>query len=110
MRSLQAAPYQQATTSSSKQQLGSQEKQYSMLQKDFELQEDSPSMVLSRIRSLKSFKKSAEGRSGSSKALEASKVAEQLQDSPHIQTPSVIPSSEAEERIRHSREASTSGR
>lgn len=81
-----------------------------MLQKDFELREDGPPMVVNRIRSLKSFKKSAEGKGSSNKALEASKFAEQLQDSPHIQTPSVLPNSEAEERIRHSREASTSGR
>ena len=95
------------------QQLIKQKGQHAVPLKDFKLREDGPTMLVTRIKSLKNLKRVAGSTSDSRDMPEANETEAQrlhslINEASILQQPA--PVSEAEERIKHSREASTSGR
>ena len=92
--------------------LGKQKNQPALDLKDFELKGDGPAMLVRRVESLKSLKRAAQNTSNSVDEADARKLDAQAQyslfdEASILQQPI---GSEAEERIKLSREASTSGR
>ncbi len=100
-------------TSEAQQQLDKQDKRPPPGLEGFELEVEGPSLVVSRIRELKSLKRTWQHADGIEKVPEASIEDKNIKERSSPQMSSWVQpelASEVEQRIMQSREASTSGR